>query len=78
MSPWKPAYLIAAKGACPPEDCGGHWGYTELKEIIADPSDEQHQEMLDWLGLENATAFDPNAIATDHIEQELALSSASR
>lgn len=70
--------LVAAKGACPPEDCGGRWGYTELKEILADPSHEQHQEMLDWLGLENSSAFDPNAIATDHIEHELALSGASR
>lgn len=34
--------------------------------------------MIDWLGLENSSAFDPSAIATDHIEQELALSGASR
>ena len=57
--------LLAAKGACPPEDCGGPWGYAELKEILADPSHEQHQEMLDWLGLDNSSAFDPNAVATD-------------
>jgi hypothetical protein len=25
--------LVAAKGACPPEDCGGPWGYADLKEI---------------------------------------------
>ncbi len=57
--------LVAAKGACPPEDCGGPWGYADPKEILADPGHEQHQEMLDWLGLDNPTAFDPNAIATD-------------
>jgi hypothetical protein len=70
--------LLAAKGACPPEDCGGPWGYAELKEILADPSHEQHQEMLDWLGLDTSSAFDPNALATDEIEEELALSGASR
>lgn len=70
--------LVAAKGACPPEDCGGPWGYAELKEILADPSHEQHQEMLDWLGLDNPSAFDPNALATDQIEEELALTGASR
>lgn len=24
--------LLTGKGACPPEDCGGRWGYAELKE----------------------------------------------
>lgn len=70
--------LAAAKGACPPEDCGGPWGYAELKDILADPSHDQHQEMLDWLGLDITSAFDPNAIATDQIEQELTLNGASR
>lgn len=54
--------LLAAKGACPPEDCGGPWGYAELKEILADSTHEQHQEMLDWLGLEDASAFDPGTV----------------
>lgn len=70
--------LITAKGACPPEDCGGPWGYAELKEILADPSHEQHQEMLDWLGLDNASDFDPNAVATNPIQQEPALSGVNR
>lgn len=70
--------LVATKGACPPEDCGGPWGYAELKEILADPGHEQHQEMLEWLGLDNGSEFDPNAAATDEIEQELAPSRASR
>lgn len=54
--------LVAAKGACPPEDCGGPWGYAELKEILADPAHERHQEMLDWLGLDDASAFEPKAV----------------
>lgn len=70
--------LVAAKGACPPEDCGGPWGYADLKDILADPGHEQHQEMLDWLGLDNSSEFNPNAIPTDHIEYELALNGASR
>jgi len=28
------------------------------KEILADPTHEQHQEMLDWLGLDDASEFD--------------------
>ena len=70
--------LVAAKGACPPEDCGGPWGYAELKEILADLGHEQHQEMLDWLSLENASEFDPADAAIEEVEYELALSGASR
>jgi hypothetical protein len=70
--------LVAAKGACPPEDCGGPWGYADLKAILAEPSHEQHQEMLDWLGLDNTTTFDPNAVTIDQIEEEVALNGASR
>jgi hypothetical protein len=69
--------LIAAKGACPPEDCGGPWGYTNLKQVLADPSHEQHQEMLDWLGLDNASVFDPNTVTLDQLEEEIALNGAS-
>jgi hypothetical protein len=52
---------LAGKGACPPEDCGGPWGYANLKETLADPSDEEHEEMLEWLGLEDPSGFDPSA-----------------
>jgi len=69
--------LVGAKGACPPEDCGGPWGYANLRQILADPSHDEHQEMLEWLGLDNASQFDPNNIATDGIEYELALSDAN-
>lgn len=55
--------LVAAKGACPPEDCGGPWGYADLKEILADPTHDRHQEMLDWLALDDASAFDPGAVS---------------
>jgi Plasmid pRiA4b ORF-3-like protein len=50
-------YPIVTAGAmaCPPEDCGGIWGYTELLDVIKDPSDEKHEDILEWLGGE----FDP-------------------
>jgi hypothetical protein len=70
--------LVAAKGACPPEDCGSPWGYANLKQILADPSDDEHQEMLEWLGLDNASEFDPTSVPTDNINGELALSGANR
>jgi hypothetical protein len=47
--------------ASPPEDCGGIWGYDDLIEILADPEHEEHQERLEWLGLDSAGRFDPAA-----------------
>jgi len=50
---------LAGEGACPPEDCGGPGGYERLREVLADPDDPEHQDMLDWLGLDHAAQFDP-------------------
>ena len=30
--------LVAAKGACPPEDCGGPWGYANLRRYSPIPT----------------------------------------
>jgi len=46
---------VGGERACPPEDCGGIWGYGALLEIINDPAHEEHEEMLEWLGGQ----FDP-------------------
>jgi len=45
------ADCIAGKGACPPEDCGGAWGYEALKETMADPKHPEYKELRQWLGL---------------------------
>ena len=43
------------KGACPPEDCGGPWAYAELLSAIKNPKQEEHEELLEWVGVD----FDP-------------------
>ncbi len=45
-------YPICTEGqlACPPEDCGGIPGYYGLLDALSDPSHEQHEEMLEWIG----------------------------
>ncbi|MFD8546070.1 plasmid pRiA4b ORF-3 family protein [Streptomyces sp. NPDC059649] len=52
---------LTGRRACPPEDCGGVWGYGYLVEILADPNHEEHEERLEWLGLDSAGQFDPAA-----------------
>ena len=53
----KAKYPLCVEGerACPPEDCGGVWGYASFLEAISDPQHEEHDHMLDWIG----GAFDP-------------------
>jgi hypothetical protein len=62
---------VAGKGACPPEDCGGAWGYEDLREVLADPAHEQHEEMLDWLGLQAAAEFDPARFDMEEVNRAL-------
>jgi len=62
---------LAGKGACPPEDCGGAWGYASLKETLADPDHEEHEDLLDWLGLDRAADFDPAQFRLDDVNARL-------
>jgi hypothetical protein len=59
---------LAGKKACPPEDCGGVWGYYELLATIADPDHEEHEEMLEWLG----EGSDPDAFDLEEVNAMLA------
>jgi Plasmid pRiA4b ORF-3-like protein len=59
---------VAGRRACPPEDCGGVWGYAELLEAIGDPEHPEHEEMLEWVG----GAFDPEAFDVRAINEALA------
>jgi Plasmid pRiA4b ORF-3-like protein len=58
--------------AAPPDDCGGIWGYEELLEILADPHHPEHEERLEWLGLDDASQFDPAAFDPDEVNRALA------
>ena len=57
--------------AAPPEDCGGIWGYEELREILADPDRPEHEERREWLGLDDDCPFDPAAFDLDEVNRAL-------
>jgi hypothetical protein len=56
----KAKYPLCLEGerACPPEDCGGPYGYEDFLAALADPLDERHEEMLEWGGPFDPEAFD--------------------
>lgn len=39
--------VLKFKGDCPPEDCGGIWGYYDCLEVINNPSDSEYEERLE-------------------------------
>ena len=44
------AVCLDGQNACPPEDCGGPGGYRAMLESLADPSDDEHDSYLTWVG----------------------------
>ncbi len=57
------AKCIGGKRSCPPEDCGGVWGYAEMLHIIKDPKHEQYEDFIDWLGDD----FDPDLFDIERV-----------
>ena len=47
---------IKGKRACPPEDCGGPWGYETMLKALEDPKNPDHAMFTDWIG----DSFDSN------------------
>jgi hypothetical protein len=62
---------VGGKSRCPPEDCGGSWGYASLRETLADPDHEEHANMIEWLGLRTASEFDPAAFDVGEVNARL-------
>ncbi|MGH3865283.1 MAG: plasmid pRiA4b ORF-3 family protein [Pseudonocardiaceae bacterium] len=69
---------VDGEGACPPEDCGGSPGYEHLREVLADPGDDEHDDMVTWLGLNHAREFDPTAFDVEAVNRRLATVSSPR
>ncbi|MGH3327448.1 MAG: plasmid pRiA4b ORF-3 family protein [Streptomycetales bacterium] len=63
----EPPRCLTGRRACPPEDCGGTWGYGELCEAIGDPRHERHVELLEWVG----GSFDPAVFDREAINRDL-------
>ena len=61
---------LAGRRRCPPEDCGGAWGYEHLLAVLADPSHEEHEDLLAWVGGRlDPEEFDRAAVRFDDPEE---------
>ena len=57
--------VIGGAMACPPEDCGGVWGYADLVETMKKKGTKKYKEMLEWLGQD----FDPEEFDMEGINE---------
>lgn len=60
-------YCLTGKRACPPEDCGGCFGYENLLEILKNPKHKEYKSYLEWLGRK----FDSEAFNLEDINLAL-------
>ncbi len=58
---------LGGKNNCPPEDCGGIWGYYDMLEVLKDPEHEEYEDYVEWLGEE----FDPAYFDKDAVNEML-------
>lgn len=71
--------VTSGKGACPPEDVGGVWGYAQMLDILSGKVDDPEEKASyeEWLGLRKGESYDPQAfdleIANEDVEDLVAL-----
>jgi len=58
---------ISGKRACPPEDVGGIGGYAHFLEVLNDPSHEEYEAYLTWIG----GSFDPEEFDLGYVNSQL-------
>ncbi|MBU3923989.1 MAG: plasmid pRiA4b ORF-3 family protein [Nanoarchaeota archaeon] len=63
---------VDGERACPPEDCGGGWGYEEMMEISKDKKHPEYEEkIVEWLGED----FDFEKFDLEEVNKGLGVSS---
>ena len=63
----KDVTCLAGKNNCPPEDCGGIWGYYNMLDILKDPDHEEYVEYSEWL----SDDFDPSYFDIEEVNEML-------
>ena len=62
--------LLKAHGECPPEDCGGVWGYAELLELNKKKrKTAEEKERLEWYDIPKG--FDPEDCDLEWLQEDV-------
>lgn len=59
--------VTEAKGACPPDDCGGVWGYAHMLDILNDKKHPDYEDTVEWLG----SRFNPTKVSIKSLNNGL-------
>ncbi len=59
---------IGGKMKCPPENCGGVWGYSHLLYVLKQPKHPEYKDFKEWYGKD----FDPEYFDKKEINDFLA------
>ena len=59
-------HYVGGAWDCPPEDCGGTWGYSDLLKVLRNPAHPEYKEMKAWVGRKfDAEVFDVERFSKD-------------
>lgn len=62
--------MLKAHGECPPEDCGGVWGYAELLELNKKKrKTADDKERLEWYDIPKG--FDPESCDLEWLQDDV-------
>ena len=62
--------LLKAHGECPPEDCGGVWGYADILEMNKKKrKTDEEKEQLEWYGIPKN--FDPETCDLERLQGDV-------
>lgn len=58
---------IAGERSCPPENCGGPYGYDSLLKILKNRKHPEYKSMKEWIGKDfKSEEFDPKKVLFDN------------
>lgn len=58
---------VTGRRACPPDDCGGTFGYADLLAALKDPRHDRHDELTEWM----PGGFDPESFGADEATETM-------